>query len=257
MQDKPAKKKPAYKPRICEDCGASFIPKSSRGTRCPECRKEHRKEWRDSYNHDYYQANQSALVEYAAEYRAEHPEEHRAASLRWEQANPDRKQVNDAAYRERNRERLRIEGRESSRKSYARHAARRRASQRAYYVQNTAQALEACRRWRVANPEFRSAANARRRLRRGKGLTPEDRGISRSYRQAIRNDPCFYCGAPGAETDHFFPLVLGGTDIWFNLVRACVFCNRSKKASCGTAFMLRTGWWNPPPLPPLILPAAA
>jgi hypothetical protein len=239
MQDIPAKKKPAYRPRACEDCGVSFTPKSSRGTRCPECRKSRRLEWKQRYNHDYYQANQPDLVEYAAQYRAEHPEEHRAASLRWERANPDRKQVNDAAYRERNRPRLRESNRAATRKTRLKHAVRYRAKARQYAAENPEKVREARQRWLAAHPGFRSAMNARRRLRSGKGLSREDRHISRSYRQAIHNDPCFYCGVAAVETDHFFPLAKGGTDVWFNLVRACVFCNRSKKASCGTAFLLR------------------
>ena len=49
-----------------------------------------------------------------------------------------------------------------------------------------------------------------------------DRLLSVCYRLAIRNDPCFYCGSPEtAHVDHFFPLAKGGTDHWWNLVRAC------------------------------------
>jgi hypothetical protein len=79
-----------------------------------------------------------------------------------------------------------------------------------------------------------------------------DRALSASYRVAIRTDPCFYCGAPPSatdETDHFFPLSKGGTDHFHNLVRSCRKCNRGargKGTMCGTAFMLRTGYWNAP-----------
>lgn len=65
--------------------------------------------------------------------------------------------------------------------------------------------------------------------------TREDRALSLSYRAAIRGDSCFYCGASGEEDDH--------------LVRACARCNRIKKATCGTAFMLRRGDWRPLALP--------
>lgn len=69
-----------------------------------------------------------------------------------------------------------------------------------------------------------------------------DRLLSAFYRQAIRNDPCYYCGSSVTDhTDHFFPLAKGGTDHWFNLVRACRSCNFSKRTTCGTAFLLLTG----------------
>lgn len=68
----------------------------------------------------------------------------------------------------------------------------------------------------------------------------QDRELSASYRKAISNDGCFYCGAPGAHDDHFYPLAKGGTDHWFNLVRSCAFCNMSKGAHCGTWWILKT-----------------
>ena len=48
---------------------------------------------------------------------------------------------------------------------------------------------------------------------------------------------------PGEEDDHYFPVAKGGTDHWFNLVRSCLLCNRSKAAHCGTWFRLRMGTW--------------
>jgi 5-methylcytosine-specific restriction endonuclease McrA len=108
------------------------------------------------------------------------------------------------------------------------------------------------RKYKAAHPETDEAASARRRQRMAHGMDQLDRALSAAYRQAIRNDLCFYCGAPPApddETDHFFPLVKHGTDHWFNLVRTCQRCNRGpggKHQVCGTAFML-TGCvpWRP------------
>lgn len=115
----------------------------------------------------------------------------------------------------------------------------------------------AVRAWNAANREARQAMHARRRTRAQVNMTDEDRRRSVARRKEIKGDRCFYCGDPGtSDTDHYFPLAKGGTDHWWNLVRACDPCNSCKNATCGTAFMLRTGWWNPPPLPPLILAAA-
>ena len=67
-----------------------------------------------------------------------------------------------------------------------------------------------------------------------------DRLLSALYRQAIERDPCYYCNSPITDhVDHFFPLSKGGTDHFWNLVRACQRCNNAKYAQCGTAFILR------------------
>lgn len=78
------------------------------------------------------------------------------------------------------------------------------------------------------------------RLAAYRALTKTDRAVSRGYRLAIADDPCRYCGDLGAETDHFFPIVKGGTEQWINLGRSCVRCNRSKGSRCGTWFLLRS-----------------
>lgn len=221
---------------VCGECGKTLRRDNTIGY----CR-EHRKlsETRQAYNRDYYQRNQPDLVAYAAQYREEHADEHRAASLRWEQTNPDRKRANDAAYRDRNRERLREEGREASKRSRAKHAVTRRARSRARYAEDPAKSLAATARWYAEHPEARAAHNALRRQRVNRvPLTREDKQIAMAYRRAIRDDPCYYCGGTGQEDDHFFPLAKGGTDHWWNLIRACRRCNRSKRATCGTAFLL-------------------
>lgn len=243
MQDNPAKKKPAYSPRVCGDCGVLFTPNCSRSKRCPDCQVTFRKAWIKQRNTDYYQRNQQELVEYAARYRAERPEEHRAASLRWSAANPESKRVNDAAWRERNRATLRVRGREASRAWRASMDPEElRARNRARFAANPEKAREAQRRYFANHPEARSVLNARRRMRVNAQMTPQDKLLSRLYRKAIKSDPCFYCGsAETHEVDHYFPLAKGGTDHWWNLVRSCSFCNRSKKDRCGTVFLLRSG----------------
>lgn len=78
--------------------------------------------------------------------------------------------------------------------------------------------------------------NAERR-----GMDKQDRQLAIEYRKAIANDPCRYCGRPGTEYEHFFPVHKGGNGRWVNLTRACVRCNRSKGPRCGTWFVLRGG----------------
>jgi hypothetical protein len=96
--------------------------------------------------------------------------------------------------------------------------------------------------WAAANPEARQAATARRRRRVRVDMDATDRLLSTLYRCAIKNDPCYYCGSPVTDhVDHFFPLVKGGTDHFWNLVRACQRDNLSKHTQCGTAYLLRRG----------------
>ena len=107
----------------------------------------------------------------------------------------------------------------------------------AWRIRNADHIRQYRRTYAQDHPEVKRASEARRR-QQGK-LTTEDRRISTAYRIAIRNDLCFYCQDPGAEDDHYFPLSKGGDDRWYNLVRACVKCNRSKYNECGTYWLLK------------------
>lgn len=83
--------------------------------------------------------------------------------------------------------------------------------------------------WEKENPARRRAANSRRRSLL-KGLTDLDKKKSVLFRIKIKDNPCFFCGEVKEfmEDDHYYPLVRGGTDHWWNIVRACRECNRSK-----------------------------
>lgn len=48
------------------------------------------------------------------------------------------------------------------------------------------------------------------------------------YREAVRRDPCAYCGSEATDTDHIDPKARGGGDGWENLAAACAQCNRKK-----------------------------
>jgi hypothetical protein len=120
---------------------------------------------------------------------------------------------------------------------------------------------EAARRWAKENPGLRSAARMRRRMWAQDGLTDLDKLMSLARCLEMTGEPCFYCGAPSEEVEHFFPLCKGGTDAWENILPSCMPCNRGvdgKHSMCGTAFMLWRGNWKPfmPPEPTLNRPAA-
>ncbi len=116
------------------------------------------------------------------------------------------------------------------------------ATARAWRARNADSWSEYMQQWRGANRERARAYDSARRARQR--LSPKDRAITVEYRKAIKRDPCFYCGKrmAGMHDDHFFPLALGGTDHWWNLVRACARCNTSKRARCGTWFTLKMGY---------------
>lgn len=90
---------------------------------------------------------------------------------------------------------------------------------------------------RKNNPEYGRTLTINR-YRARLALPLEDRIISIAYKQAIKNDPCFYCGqrTEAMHDDHRFPLSKGGTDHWWNIVRACSVCNLAKGARCEDHF---------------------
>lgn len=81
------------------------------------------------------------------------------------------------------------------------------------------------------------AAVARRR--HGLVMTPREIKKSVEYRKKIRDNECYYCHEikPEMQWDHYYPLSLGGTDHWFNLVRACLPCNQRKKNKLASEFI--------------------
>lgn len=92
-----------------------------------------------------------------------------------------------------------------------------------------------------ANREEYYAKTNRRRQTVEANMDDLDRALSADYRRAIAKDPCGYCGASSDHVDHFFPVSKGGTDHWWNLLRACEPCNKAKWARCGTWFLLIRG----------------
>ena len=222
MQDNPARSPRKLKERSCADCGIVFQPATSTNRHCPPCQLERRRilkhEARLRRNNG---TNQRSCVDCGAElppYRGRPSERcEPCRAIYWQAHNKTRKRKStlsgerkawDVRYREDNRETIQVNN----------------------------------RKYKAAHPETDLAAIHRRRQRRDHGMDDMDRALSNAYRVAIRHDRCFYCGAAETqEDDHFFPLSKGGTDHWWNLVRTCKPCNRSKRNTCGTAFLLRSG----------------
>lgn len=215
-----------YKDRPCDGCGIVYSPRASQQRRCEPCQADRdRTKKRDQMRR---KAIEEAVPRFCVDcgeqlrrYRGNH-------SLRCE---PCRKVYKREETRKWNRART-----ESGAKKVYDAEWRRK---------NPELARAAGRRYKAAHPEVDQASIHRRRRRSEVRMDEVDRLLSRLYRKAIRNDPCFYCGsAETHEVDHFFPLSKGGTDHWWNLVRSCRPCNRGARGKgimCGTAFMLRRG----------------
>lgn len=108
---------------------------------------------------------------------------------------------------------------------------RRRVYYQKRYQDNKEEILKRQRAYERANPHVRAGINARRRSRTVI-LTPLDKKKSLLWREKIKNNPCYYCNLKTEEMhyDHYFALKLGGTDHWWNIVRACSDCNWLKSA---------------------------
>jgi len=101
-----------------------------------------------------------------------------------------------------------------------------------YYKKNREKMLAASAARDKANPEARKGRKARHRARTLISMSKLDRKKSTLHRKRIKNDPCFYCKGftSTMHDDHYFPLARGGTDHWFNIVRACSTCNQKKNS---------------------------
>lgn len=59
-----------------------------------------------------------------------------------------------------------------------------------------------------------------------------------AFREALRHDPCAYCGAHAEAIDHIEPVGGGGRNHWSNLTGACHNCNQRKGTRPLLSFLL-------------------
>jgi 5-methylcytosine-specific restriction endonuclease McrA len=187
-------------------------------------------------------ACKKANAESSAAWKAKNPEKVKAATRSWHQRNPGL-----AAKRTRINYYSNREDRLAYQVAYrAANLDEVRARDRHYYLRNRERVIEYQREYQRVNPgspEVRKAIKSRRRQAEGILMDALDRLLSIEYRKAIKNDMCAYCGEPGQHDDHVRPLSRGGTDHWWNLVRACAPCNFSKGSK------LLEEWSGRPDLP--------
>jgi hypothetical protein len=131
------------------------------------------------------------------------------------------------------------------RDGYWRNAPTNRERARAYAAANREAARERAQSWKRDNPARAVANSQLDKLRRRLG---RDADASVYADEALRYDPCAYCGAPAETIDHIDPLSGGVNNNWENLTAACGACNYSKHASRLLLFLHRRATGSPDPM---------
>ena len=168
-------------------------------------------------------------------YKRAYAQAHREERAARERINRKKRDAKDGGAKRREAERR-------SRQANAEKIAERRRAYRQGNEEYARKHAERQRRYKLNHPEVRQAGKARRRQRVFVALTTEERAESAAWRKLIKDDPCFYCGAPKTHhVDHYTSLANGGTDHWWNLVRACSPCNLRKNRMNGDDFLRLLG----------------
>lgn len=72
-------------------------------------------------------------------------------------------------------------------------------------------------------------------------ITPAN-SFGEHYREAVRLDPCCWCGGPGGTIEHIVPRSKRGPNKHTNLAGACACCNNARAANSLLHWLLkRTG----------------
>lgn len=135
------------------------------------------------------------------------PQKQREASRRWYARNREREAAKHKKWHEENRERSREIGRE-------------------YYATNKDAVLARTNQWHRDNADKHRAYAIQNEHKRRAVITNMD-GMN-EWVEALKGDPCSYCGKPMEELDHIDALSRGGEHSWTNLTAACKKCNGSK-----------------------------
>jgi len=108
-----------------------------------------------------------------------------------------------------------------------------------YYQKNKERINKRNAEYAKNNREVRRGIKARYRTQLVQGMSALDRRKSTLHRKRIKDNPCYYCGRYRTDMhdDHYYPIGLGGTDHWFNIVRACSECNFKKSKRLARDFI--------------------
>ena len=177
---------------------------SYHGCRCEECKAYKRRTDRARYER---KIGRPVRVPMSAE---ELSRKNVARATAWQKANPERVKELRAAYRERNRAKLRKQSLERYYRLMAEDPERIRKARRDW------QKTEKGRRYKRYIETLR---------RRGVPYTEE----ALDWIASLVDPVCFYCGEPATEIDHLTPISRGGTGELSNLASSCRSCNARKR----------------------------
>lgn len=62
------------------------------------------------------------------------------------------------------------------------------------------------------------------------------------YKEAMKADPCAYCGAPSVALDHIQARQRGGSNRWWNRAGICTRCNTIKGVRSVLGMLAYGGW---------------
>lgn len=182
--------------------------------RCDECRAYKSAASRSEYGR---RVGRPVRVPKSAEVLAQ---ENRDRVRAWQQANPERTKVLQAAYRDRNRESIRAQQRERYRQ----------------LMESDPERVRKARRdWLKTTRGRLYKRNVEALRRRGVPYTAE----ALEWIGSLVDPSCAYCDAPATEIDHLTPISRGGTGERENLAPACRSCNARKGDATAEEFLLR------------------
>lgn len=248
------------KPKICQICGAEYIPTSNHQKYCSTCRIERHRERCRKYHQTHAERERERCRKYhithleqeknrvkkyyqthlerAKEYCQAHLEQRKIASRKYYQVHleqeRERCKEKSKEYRQTHPEQVREYSREYLRKYFQVHPEQAREYHRKWYHAHIEQRREYARKWCQAHPEGSYARNARRRglLEKAEKVSPQE---------IFQRDGwiCQICGKKvnpklkspdpiSASLDHIIPLSKGGTHERKNLQLAHLICNIKK-----------------------------
>lgn len=213
--------------------------------------EEEKRDRKRAYDITWRAANREKVKAHHAAYYARHKEQHDEAARAYQKTRPElkariNKKYNDsekgkatmAAWQAKNKEARRIKERER-RKALMR-SPQYRAAEAERTRQRTLNGEHRAYDKSIAGKSRRVHSKAHRRSRI-RGSTAADAKVAVQKILSQKDPKCFYCQRvlkPGSVTiDHIRALSKGGQHAAFNLVPACVDCNRRKGAKDANEFI--------------------
>lgn len=174
----------------------------------------------------YYYRNREIILKKQKEYYQLHKEQSRKNGKLWKELNPEKYRDGIKKAKDKNRTDIRKKGREY----YWANREARQVYRQEYYQKNKNKERYNSKKWNTAHPEKIAEYNHRRRARR-KGA--QQYALSAEQWVAVKTaykNRCAYCNceSDSLTQDHVIALSRGGDHEIYNIVPACITCNKRK-----------------------------